>query len=102
MMKEYRGVNINPFEIPFDTIGKNVNSFCNMMGSKYLHAMDNPDNKEDWEKLVIQLREYLEDPHIKAAFPNIDTSILYSDKTLKTKKLINYIDLFQVKHYLHL
>ena len=53
-----------------------------MMGSKYLHAMDNPDDKQDWEKLVIQLREYLEDPQIEAAFPNIDTSILYSDKTL--------------------
>jgi len=53
-----------------------------MMGSKYLHAMDNPDARQDWEKLVIQLREYLEDPQIKAAFPNIDTSILYSDKTL--------------------
>jgi len=53
-----------------------------MMGSKYLNAIDNPNDNQDWEDLVIQLREYLEDPQIKEAFPNIDTSILYSDKTL--------------------
>jgi len=52
------------------------------MGSKYLNAIDNPNDNQDWEDLVIQLREYLEDPQIKEAFPNIDTSILYSDKTL--------------------
>jgi len=79
-----RGDNINPFNVPFDTVSKKVNSFCNMMGIKYLNALDS-DSKEDWEKLVIELRTLLEDPALEAAFPNIDTSILYSDKTLNPK-----------------
>ena len=75
---------INPFDIPFDNIGKNVGSFCNMMRASYLNTMEDNSTMEDWEKLVIELRGYLEDPNIKAAFPDIDTSVLYSDKTLDT------------------
>ena len=76
---------MNPFEIPFDSINKNVSSLRNMVRATFLSAKDNPKAYEkDWERLVVELREMLEDPAIKERFPNIDTSLLYSDDSYNT------------------
>ena len=56
-----------------------------MVRATFLSAKDNPKAYEkDWERLVVELREMLEDPEIKERFPNIDTSLLYSDDSYNT------------------
>ena len=91
-MSNFRGDFINPFEIPFDSINKNVDSFCNMMSLGYLKAIDNSKYEKDWKGLIRQLQKILQDPVMAAKFPKIDPSVLYSDKTLdpKNKKAKKY------------
>jgi hypothetical protein len=67
----------------FDSIVKNASAVKNMVRATFLSARDNPKAYEkDWEKLVVDLRQILSDPKIKARFPNIDDSVLYSDESM--------------------
>ena len=56
-----------------------------MVRATFLSARDNPKAyEEDWKTLVNELRVMLEEPEIKERFPNIDTSLLYSDDSYNT------------------
>lgn len=68
------------------TIVKNKTSLCNRVKATYLSAYENPKAYDyEWEKLVIELRQLLEQPEYQQLFPDLETEILYSDKSLNVQ-----------------
>lgn len=74
-------------DIDFFAISKNRVSLSNRIRATYLSALENPKAYDyEWEKLVIELRNLLSQPDYKEMFPDLETDILYSDKTLNVKE----------------
>jgi hypothetical protein len=73
--------------VDFFAISKNRVSLSNRIRATYLSAVDNPKAYDyEWEKLVVELRNLLSQPAYQQMFPDLETEILYSDKTLNVKE----------------
>ncbi|WP_290625076.1 RNA ligase family protein [Altibacter sp.] len=73
--------------VDFFSIAKNKVSLTNKIRATYLSALENPKAYDyEWEQLVVELRNLLKDPTYQEMFPNLETEILYSDKTLDVKE----------------
>ena len=71
----------------FFSISKNRTSLVNRIKATYLSAFENPKAYDyEWEELVVELRNMLKDPLYQEMFPDLETDILYSDKTLDVKE----------------
>ena len=71
----------------FFSISKNRTSLANRIKATYLTAVENPKAYDyEWEELVIEMRNLLQDPVYQEMFPDLETEILYSDKTLDVKE----------------
>lgn len=65
------------------SIAKNRVSLTNKIRATYLSAVENPKAYDyEWEKLVVELRNLLKEPEYQQLFPDLETGILHSDKTL--------------------
>jgi len=72
-----------PFAIPGEDFAKNQVSIKNIVAARYLSAKENPKAYgNDWEKLVVELRQMMRDPQIRNALGDIEDDILFSDLTL--------------------
>lgn len=72
-----------PFAIPGEDFAKNQVSIKNIVAARYLSAKENPKAYgNDWEKLVVELRQMMRDPQIRDALGDIEDDILFSDLTL--------------------
>jgi len=73
--------------VDFFSISKNRTSLTNRIKATYLTAVENPKAYDyEWEELVIEMRNLLKDPVYQEMFPDLETEILYSDKTLDVKE----------------
>ena len=73
--------------VDFFSVSKNRISLTNRVRATYLSALENPKAYDyECEKLVIELRNLLSQPNYKEMFPELETGILYSDKTLNVKE----------------